>query len=206
MIRCCWLRRWPRAPIRNRTVDLLLTMETLCRLSYWGRARRASGARLHGRGTGREITRDWFEPLADHRSACHSGFMPAHILPSQWSLWSDGSFLSIASSGSVLSVGSVGSAGSLFSVGSAGSIASIGSAGSIGSAISAGSISSIAASGAVCSLANRRSLNPRWTGVAVAAVSLTAVGGVLLSRCRRNSARPRGDRAHDVAGVGFEPT
>ena len=26
----------PRAPIRNRTVDLLLTMETLCRLSYWG--------------------------------------------------------------------------------------------------------------------------------------------------------------------------
>ena len=25
-----------RAPIRNRTVDLLLTMETLCRLSYWG--------------------------------------------------------------------------------------------------------------------------------------------------------------------------
>ena len=26
-----------RAPIRNRTVDLLLTMETLCRLSYWGR-------------------------------------------------------------------------------------------------------------------------------------------------------------------------
>src|SRR5207302_7036458 len=28
-----------RAPIRNRTVDLLLTMETLCRLSYWGAAR-----------------------------------------------------------------------------------------------------------------------------------------------------------------------
>src|SRR5262249_6603123 len=25
-----------RAPIRNRTVDLLLTMETLYRLSYWG--------------------------------------------------------------------------------------------------------------------------------------------------------------------------
>ncbi len=29
-------RPLPRAPIRNRTVDLLLTMETLCRLSYWG--------------------------------------------------------------------------------------------------------------------------------------------------------------------------
>jgi hypothetical protein len=29
-------RALPRAPIRNRTVDLLLTMETLCRLSYWG--------------------------------------------------------------------------------------------------------------------------------------------------------------------------
>ena len=29
-----------RAPIRNRTVDLLLTMETLCRLSYWGQAAR----------------------------------------------------------------------------------------------------------------------------------------------------------------------
>src|SRR5438093_566228 len=28
--------RHTRAPIRNRTVDLLLTMETLCRLSYWG--------------------------------------------------------------------------------------------------------------------------------------------------------------------------
>src|SRR2546421_12474172 len=27
-----------RAPIRNRTVDLLLTMETLYRLSYWGGA------------------------------------------------------------------------------------------------------------------------------------------------------------------------
>ena len=27
------------APIRNRTVDLLLTMETLCRLSYWGLSR-----------------------------------------------------------------------------------------------------------------------------------------------------------------------
>jgi hypothetical protein len=26
-----------RAPIRNRTVDLLLTMETLYRLSYWGK-------------------------------------------------------------------------------------------------------------------------------------------------------------------------
>ena len=25
-----------RAPLRNRTVDLLLTMETLCRLSYVG--------------------------------------------------------------------------------------------------------------------------------------------------------------------------
>ncbi len=25
-----------RAPIGNRTLDLLLTMETLCRLSYWG--------------------------------------------------------------------------------------------------------------------------------------------------------------------------
>jgi hypothetical protein len=24
---------WPGAPLRNRTVDLLLTMETLCRLS-----------------------------------------------------------------------------------------------------------------------------------------------------------------------------
>ncbi len=29
----------PRAPIRNRTVDLLLTMETLYRLSYWGLTR-----------------------------------------------------------------------------------------------------------------------------------------------------------------------
>src|SRR5262245_4427066 len=28
-----------RAPIRNRTVDLLLTMETLYRLSYWGGSR-----------------------------------------------------------------------------------------------------------------------------------------------------------------------
>ncbi|CCH77332.1 hypothetical protein BN12_320025 [Nostocoides japonicum T1-X7] len=26
----------PRAPIGNRTLDLFLTMETLCRLSYWG--------------------------------------------------------------------------------------------------------------------------------------------------------------------------
>src|SRR3954469_20770533 len=35
-----------RAPIRNRTVDLLLTMETLCRLSYWG----TRGTRIHGLG------------------------------------------------------------------------------------------------------------------------------------------------------------
>src|SRR6059058_3884497 len=46
-----------RAPIRNRTVDLLLTMETLCRLSYWGSIR--TGARVNGqrrlyRTTGRD--------------------------------------------------------------------------------------------------------------------------------------------------------
>src|SRR3954453_12754907 len=42
----------PGAPIGNRTLDLLLTMETLCRLSYWGVAtREARGRReptLHG--------------------------------------------------------------------------------------------------------------------------------------------------------------
>src|SRR3954453_10942269 len=37
------VRRWAgnrptRAPIGNRTLDLFLTMETLCRLSYWGTA------------------------------------------------------------------------------------------------------------------------------------------------------------------------
>ncbi len=47
----------PRAPIRNRTVDLLLTMETLCRLSYWGVLAPASLDRLHGSGRGGEIGR-----------------------------------------------------------------------------------------------------------------------------------------------------
>src|SRR3954451_551514 len=43
-----------RAPIRNRTVDLLLTMETLCRLSYWGTRR----TRIHGRGAAGEPVPD----------------------------------------------------------------------------------------------------------------------------------------------------
>src|SRR3954451_16260817 len=48
-----------RAPIRNRTVDLLLTMETLCRLSYWGsadertRCRAPSGNRRGPNGSAR---------------------------------------------------------------------------------------------------------------------------------------------------------
>jgi hypothetical protein len=45
----------PRAPIRNRTVDLLLTMETLYRLSYWGVLAPASHDRLHGTRVGRKI-------------------------------------------------------------------------------------------------------------------------------------------------------
>src|SRR3954453_14937125 len=46
-----------RAPIRNRTVDLLLTMEMLCRLSYWGAA-----------GT------DFSTPAATHeRTGCRGG-------------------------------------------------------------------------------------------------------------------------------------
>src|SRR3954452_803342 len=40
-----------RAPIRNRTVDLLLTMETLYRLSYWGRRR----TRIHSAGRAARI-------------------------------------------------------------------------------------------------------------------------------------------------------
>jgi hypothetical protein len=51
--------------------------------------------------------------------------------PSRWSLWSDGSILSIASRGSILSVGSVGSCLSVASVGSAVSAASLLSAGSV---------------------------------------------------------------------------
>ena len=39
-----------RAPIRNRTVDLLLTMEMLYRLSYWGEGpTQATGQRCLGR-------------------------------------------------------------------------------------------------------------------------------------------------------------
>src|SRR6478672_362161 len=34
-----------RAPIGNRTLDLFLTMETLCRLSYWGAADVAKASR-----------------------------------------------------------------------------------------------------------------------------------------------------------------
>ena len=42
-----------RAPLRNRTVDLLLTMETLCRLSYWGQR----SASVHGvTGTAKSAT------------------------------------------------------------------------------------------------------------------------------------------------------
>src|SRR3954453_22975415 len=56
-----------RAPIGNRTLDLFLTMETLCRQSYWGAAdteKRCENAfrttccatvRLHGRRRGYEI-------------------------------------------------------------------------------------------------------------------------------------------------------
>src|SRR6476469_381400 len=56
-----------RAPIGNRTLDLFLTMETLCRLSYWGtadtekrcenafRSTCCATARLHGRRHGYEI-------------------------------------------------------------------------------------------------------------------------------------------------------
>src|SRR3954452_8349969 len=42
----------PGAPIGNRTLDLLLTMETLCRLSYRGAARAdpGSGSTVHGAG------------------------------------------------------------------------------------------------------------------------------------------------------------
>jgi len=50
------------------------------------------------------------------------------VVESKWSLWSEGSLLSIASQGSVLSIGSVGSALSIGSVGSVGSAFSIGSA------------------------------------------------------------------------------
>src|SRR3954447_7487423 len=51
-----------RAPIRNRAVDLLLTMETLCRLSYWG----TRGTRIHGRGAAGE-------PVPGSRSPHRSG-------------------------------------------------------------------------------------------------------------------------------------
>src|SRR3954470_18424828 len=42
----------PGAPIGNRTLDLLLTMETLCRLSYRGAAGAdpGSGSTVHGAG------------------------------------------------------------------------------------------------------------------------------------------------------------
>src|SRR6478672_4247631 len=38
-------KRPTRAPIGNRTLDLFLTMETLCRLSYWGTADPAKASR-----------------------------------------------------------------------------------------------------------------------------------------------------------------
>jgi hypothetical protein len=58
---------------------------------------------------------------------------------SKWSLWSEGSILSIGSKGSVLSIGSVGSALSVGSVGSFMSAFSIGSAFSLLSALSSAS-------------------------------------------------------------------
>src|SRR3954447_22602523 len=45
-----------RAPIGNRTLDLLLTMETLCRLSYWG-VGHALGARSTGANGTRRLPR-----------------------------------------------------------------------------------------------------------------------------------------------------
>ena len=58
---------------------------------------------------------------------------------SKWSLWSEGSILSIGSKGSVLSIGSVGSALSVGSVGSFMSAFSIGSAFSLLSVLASAS-------------------------------------------------------------------
>src|SRR5579872_770769 len=55
---------------------------------------------------------------------------------SRWSLWSEGSMLSIASKNSFMSIGSIGSAFSVGSVGSFLSAFSIGSAGSVLSLLS----------------------------------------------------------------------
>ena len=65
------------------------------------------------------------------------------VLPSRWSIASDGSVLSIASRGSVLSIGSVGSVLSIGSIGSFGSVLSIGSFLSVGSLLSAASLLSV---------------------------------------------------------------
>ncbi len=61
------------------------------------------------------------------------------VVESKWSLWSEGSLLSVASQGSVLSIGSVGSALSVGSVGSVGSVFSTGSAMAACSLMSRGS-------------------------------------------------------------------
>ena len=76
-----------RAPMRNRTADLLLTMETLCLLSYRGAActapvpRQEAGHRrtkIHGSGGPRRTETNRDEP---GRTATARGTSPRRALP-----------------------------------------------------------------------------------------------------------------------------
>jgi hypothetical protein len=71
------------APIGNRTLDLLLTMETLCRLSYRGRLPASGldgGVRVHGPRRRREIVEPGHGLVTDH-PGISSGPMPGTACP-----------------------------------------------------------------------------------------------------------------------------
>ena len=103
------------------------------------------------------------------------------VVASKWSLWSEGSMLSIGSQGSVLSIGSVGSALSIGSVNSAGSAFCIGSSASVGSLMSWLSVGSVMSAGGRGSFMGHRS-SMRSPAMLAALVGGCAAATIVVSR------------------------
>jgi hypothetical protein len=107
----------------------------------------------------------------------------------KWSLWSEGSLLSIASQGSLLSIGSVGSALSIGSVGSVGSAFSVGSAMAAGSLMSWWSLGSVMSARSVGGVMGYRGSGARRQ-VVRAAVLGGCVGATVAAALRASSSGP----------------